>query len=124
MSEKTKRILITGMISYCILVLIIGIVSPIVLSSETKKSFENYARSYFSENEKLEEEVGEIYEYKCLGRKSEREADGLPVCFEVKAEKGDYYVVLWFETVSFEPMVNEVVKHRVTTSLPEEKVYG
>lgn len=120
MSQKTKKIIIISAIAYFVIVLIVSAVAPTILINKVNKYFENEARPYFAENDELQEEIGAILQYKCLGARSEGEKDGLPVCFEVKTEKGDFYVLLWFDTVSYDPDVHEVVKHRVVTSIPDD----
>lgn len=122
MEKQTKRVFIAFIIVFFILSIFVGVLSYVIIDVTTKESWVSYATPYFETNIELKEELGKIQKFECLGRKSEGEADGLPVCFEVKAEKGIFYVLLWFDIVSYDPDEYEIVKHLVTTTIPDDIV--
>ena len=120
MNKNKKIIIIVIAIGiFYVTAAIFGLTVQKVMLDKSNKYFEEIAEPYFSENAELEEEVGKIKSFECYGRAPKAEQDGLPVCYMVHGEKGDYYVVLWIETVNYETDQREVTKHLVTTTLPD-----
>lgn len=111
--NKSQKIVVGLFICFFVVTGALGVGSVFLIENLSKKHFEEYAWSYLSENSDLIGEIGEVQSYECLGREETGDQDGLPVHFEVKAEKGDFHVILWFTIISFDPDEYEIVKHSI-----------
>ena len=112
LNSKTIKTIILVDLIVCICAGIFGILFfKLYLST----SWKNDAMPYLSKNEELICEIGIVEKVKYRGMHKCAEADGRPVYFEVTTERGEFFVILWMDTLENNSNEFFVTKHLVTT---------